>query len=258
MQTTDELALFFKPPRLSRWSPSDEADRQRRGRLRPAERHGGGQQYERDTRCLRPNGSRRLTWLSRPRRPRRVSCLIITWIYLSVSSLPLPMFPSFFWWSWKRRLCSVVWLAFRAFARDAIFHISPLSVLSFSELFWRTVRTVGLCQEGWEPYEEPIWEYYCMCVQSTSSVFMNICVPFPFFRMIYWPGLWLWITMSCSNGVLLSANESCSDLSNLLLYASYCSVFAVMRNQLHSVWHVACSPSHVYNNLDFDLAITSY
>lgn len=135
-------------------------------------------------------------------------------------------------------------------------HYSLFSI--FSELFWRTVCAMGLCQEGWEPHEEPIWEYYCMCVQSTSWALMSFCVPFPFFRLIYWPGLWLWITISCSNRVLLSANESSFDLSNLLLYSSSCGVFSVMRNKPFSVWHITCSLWNVYKNVEMDFSINSY
>lgn len=135
----------------------------------------------------------------------------------------------FFFWSWKRK--TVFFSLVIIYSAYTWHHISPLLLLSllfssvFSELFWRTVSAMGLCQEGWEPHEEPIWEYYCMCVQSTSSALMNFCVPFPFFWLIYWPVLWLWITISCSNRVLLSANESSFDLSNLLLYSSSRSVF---------------------------------
>lgn len=70
-----------------------------------------------------------------------------------------------------------------------------------------------------------------VCTKHLLSTHEFFCVPLPFFWLIYWPGLWLWITISCSNRVLLSANESSFDLSNLLLYSSFCSVFSVMRNR---------------------------
>lgn len=141
----------------------------------------------------------------------------------------------------RERMYSLAWLSFGVFTHDTIFH-PPLSVLFslLSELFWRTVCTMGFCQEGWEPHEEPIWEYYCMCVQSTSSTLMNFCSH---------SSAWFigqacdWMTISCSNRLLLPANESSLDLSDLLLYSSSFTVFTVksykpMQDMAHEAYTV--------------------
>lgn len=72
-------------------------------------------------------------------------------------------------------------------------------------------------------YKEPR-SLVCVCARA------RVCHPYSS-GLIYWPAVWLWITISCSNRVLLSADKSSFDLSNLLLYSSGCAAFSLVRNK---------------------------
>lgn len=124
----DELIESF------RWS------RQTAAVMAPPGRAVQGKRFERDTHRLCPNGTPCLTQLPGIHQPLCVSCLITTWISLSLSrslffSL-LRMSPSFFWRAEKGRLCfALAWLSFRVLTHDTIFHLPSLCFLSFQSFF---------------------------------------------------------------------------------------------------------------------------